>query len=51
VVPLLFVASSILLAINTVVQQPVETLAGIAILLLGLPVYFWMRSRPKENAA
>lgn len=50
VVPLLFVASSVLLAVNTVVQQPVETLAGIAILLLGLPVYFWMRSRPKENA-
>jgi APA family basic amino acid/polyamine antiporter len=48
-VPLLFVGSSVLLAVNTVVQQPVETLAGIAILLLGLPVYFWMRSRPKEN--
>jgi APA family basic amino acid/polyamine antiporter len=50
VVPLLFVGSSVLLAVNTVVQQPVETLAGVAILLLGLPVYFWMRSRPKENA-
>jgi APA family basic amino acid/polyamine antiporter len=49
VVPLLFVASSVLLAVNTVAQQPVETLAGIAILLLGLPVYFWMRTRPKEN--
>jgi APA family basic amino acid/polyamine antiporter len=48
VVPFIFVASSILLAANTVREQPNETLAGVAILLLGLPVYFAMkrRSRP-----
>jgi APA family basic amino acid/polyamine antiporter len=43
VVPLLFVLSSALLAANTVREQPRETLAGIAILLAGLPVYFSMR--------
>jgi APA family basic amino acid/polyamine antiporter len=42
-VPLIFVASSLLLAVNTLRQQPKETLAGVAILLLGLPVYFSMR--------
>jgi basic amino acid/polyamine antiporter, APA family len=50
VVPVLFVASSVLLALNTVREQPRETLAGIAILLLGLPFYFAMRRRSKEIA-
>jgi APA family basic amino acid/polyamine antiporter len=50
VVPLLFVASSILLAANTIREQPRETLACLAILLLGLPVYFWMRHRSREAA-
>jgi len=49
VVPALFVASSAALAVNTVREQPRETLAGIGILLLGLPVYFAMRRRPKET--
>ncbi len=43
VVPFLFVVTSLLLALNTLRQQPKETLAGIGILLLGLPVYFSMR--------
>ncbi len=50
VVPFLFVASSVALAINTVREQPRETLSGIGILLLGLPVYFWMRQGSKETA-
>lgn len=45
VVPFLFVASSLLLAANTVREQPRETLAGVAILLLGVPFYYWMRAR------
>ncbi|HEY1435536.1 MAG TPA: amino acid permease, partial [Thermoanaerobaculia bacterium] len=49
-VPFLFVASSILLAANTVREQPKETLAGVGILLLGLPVYFSLRGRPKPLA-
>ena len=43
VVPGVFVASSLLLAVNTVREQPLETAAGLAILLLGVPVYFWMK--------
>ncbi len=50
VVPFLFVAFSILLAANTVREQPKETLAGIGILLLGLPVYFAMRGGSAERA-
>jgi basic amino acid/polyamine antiporter, APA family len=44
VVPLLFVLSSAALAVNTVREQPKETLSGLAILFLGLPVYFRRRS-------
>jgi basic amino acid/polyamine antiporter, APA family len=44
VVPLLFVLSSAALAVNSVREQPRETLSGIAILLLGVPVYFWRRA-------
>ena len=49
VVPGIFVASSILLAINTVAEQPRETLAGLAILLLGVPIYFGMRARTRRG--
>ncbi len=50
VVPLLFVLSSAALAVNTVREQPKETLSGLAILLLGLPVYFWRRSALASRA-
>jgi APA family basic amino acid/polyamine antiporter len=49
VVPLIFIGTSILLAVNTVREQPRETLAGIGILLAGLPVYFGMRRRSRED--
>lgn len=49
-VPLLFVASSVLLAINTVREQPKETLAGVGILLLGLPFYLSLRGRSRRGA-
>ena len=51
VVPFVFVVSSVLLAINTVREQPKETLTGIGILLLGLPVYFRMRRKARGTAA
>jgi APA family basic amino acid/polyamine antiporter len=48
-VPLFFVGCSVLLAVNTIREQPLESLAGIAILVLGLPVYASMRAgRPQE---
>jgi len=45
VVPFVFVVSALLLAVNTVREQPVETLAGVGILLLGLPFYLALRRR------
>jgi APA family basic amino acid/polyamine antiporter len=48
-VPLFFVACSVFLAVNTVREQPRESLAGVAILLLGVPVYAYMRRRLPEG--
>jgi APA family basic amino acid/polyamine antiporter len=44
-VPILFVGSSLAVAVATIRDQPRETLAGIAILLAGIPVYYWMRRK------
>jgi len=49
-VPFVFVVSTVVLALNTLRTQPVETLAGIGILLLGLPVYFRMRRSARKTA-
>jgi APA family basic amino acid/polyamine antiporter len=45
VVPVLFLIGASILEITTVVNQPRESLAGIALILLGLPFYFyWKRT-------
>jgi APA family basic amino acid/polyamine antiporter len=49
-VPFVFVVTSLALAVNTVAEQPRETLACLAILLLGVPVYFWMRGKHRRSA-
>jgi APA family basic amino acid/polyamine antiporter len=50
VIPAVFVVTSLALAVNTVREQPRETLAGLAILLLGVPVYLAMRRRGRARA-
>jgi APA family basic amino acid/polyamine antiporter len=49
VTPIVFVLTSALLAVNTIREQPRETLAGLAILVLGLPVFFWMRAARRRG--
>jgi APA family basic amino acid/polyamine antiporter len=43
VVPALFVAVAIWLLMNTLRTNPVESAAGLGLIGLGLPVYFWQR--------
>ena len=45
-VPVLFIGSSLAVAAATIANQPRETLAGLGILVLGIPVYYWSRRRP-----
>jgi APA family basic amino acid/polyamine antiporter len=44
-VPAIFLASSLFFAASTIVQKPRETLAGLAILAAGVPVYFLLHRR------
>jgi len=50
IVPAIFVVTSLALAANTVREQPLETLSGLAILFLGVPVYLAMRRRARRRA-
>ena len=43
--PVIFIGSSLAVAVATMWNQPRETLAGLAILAAGVPVYFGMRRR------
>jgi APA family basic amino acid/polyamine antiporter len=45
VVPLVFIVASAAVLVNTLVARPVESLAGLGITLLGVPVYFSWRRR------
>ena len=46
VTPVLFGVASLLLVINTLVTKPLPSLAGLALIASGLPVYFWWRRGP-----
>jgi APA family basic amino acid/polyamine antiporter len=50
VVPAVFVASSLLIVASTLWTQPRETLAGLLILAVGLPFYFWRVRRRGARA-
>jgi APA family basic amino acid/polyamine antiporter len=44
VVPALFILGSLYLVVNTLRERPVESLAGLGLVAIGLPVfYFWKR--------
>jgi APA family basic amino acid/polyamine antiporter len=45
VVPLLFIVSLSGLLFNTLINRPVESLAGLGLALLGIPVYFLWRKK------
>jgi basic amino acid/polyamine antiporter, APA family len=49
IVPILFVAVAIWLIINTLMTAPVEAAAGLVLIALGLPVYFWQRRSMKKS--
>jgi APA family basic amino acid/polyamine antiporter len=44
VVPIVFIAGSTAFVLNTLVERPVQSIAGLGLLVLGLPVYwYWQR--------
>jgi len=50
VTPILFAVASIWLVGNTLVAKPLPSLAGLALIASGLPVYFWFRRGLKNGA-
>jgi APA family basic amino acid/polyamine antiporter len=51
VTPILFVAAAMVIVVNTVVSQPVQSLVGLGIALLGIPAYLWWRARRPVSPA
>jgi APA family basic amino acid/polyamine antiporter len=50
VVPAVFVLVSIWLVVNTLIEKRVESAAGIVLILAGLPLFYWFRSRSPTRA-
>jgi APA family basic amino acid/polyamine antiporter len=51
VVPLVFIAGSLAFVINTLVERPGESIAGLGLLALGLPVYwYWKTKLPASSS-
>lgn len=48
VVPLVFVMVASWLVINTLINRPVESAAGLALIALGLPVYWYFRVKKRS---
>ena len=48
VVPILFIAALFGLLINTIVNKPVESVAGLGIVVIGLPVFYYLKRKYKE---
>jgi APA family basic amino acid/polyamine antiporter len=49
VVPLVFVAVALWLVVNTLLNRPVESVTGLVLLALGLPVYWYFRLARRES--
>jgi APA family basic amino acid/polyamine antiporter len=47
IVPIVFLASSMVLLVNTLVQRPVQSLLGLFLLVLGVPAYVYWRRRAR----
>jgi APA family basic amino acid/polyamine antiporter len=49
-VPILFLIGAAILEISTLIHEPVSSIKGIVLILLGLPFYFyWRRSAPQAD--
>ena len=49
VTPIIFILASLYIAVNALISQPLNALAGLGLILLGLPVYFLVRGRAKKS--
>lgn len=51
VIPIVFILGSLAFVVNTLLERPAESLAGLGLLAVGLPAYwYWGKGSPKERA-
>ncbi|KPK82392.1 MAG: hypothetical protein AMS25_02445 [Gemmatimonas sp. SM23_52] len=51
VVPMIFIVATSAILVNTVIARPVESLAGLGITVLGIPVYYYWRRDSGDSHA
>lgn len=51
VVPAIFVLVSAWLVVNTLIEKRIESVTGLVLILAGLPLFFWFRSRSRSRPA
>ena len=51
VTPVLFVLAAMVIVLNTIVAQPVQSLIGLGLALVGIPAYFFWRRKAAAHAA
>lgn len=49
VVPVLFILASVGILLATLVEKPVESLSGLGLIAVGIPVYFFLKRRRNEE--
>ena len=49
IVPALFIIVSAGILLNTLLEKPVEALAGLLLTALGIPAYFYWKSRSRRD--
>ena len=49
VTPILFILAALMIIVFSFVTEPRNSIAGAAVILLGVPLYWWMRSRNSQN--
>lgn len=45
VIPIVFIVASLGILLNTLIEKPVESLAGVGLTAIGIPVYFFWRKK------
>ena len=51
VVPIAFIAGALFMVLNTLISKPVQSIAGLGILAIGLPVYYWSRRTTGDDGS
>jgi len=50
VIPAIFIISSLAIVINQIVSDPVESIFGLLLVVIGLPIYYiWIRKKPGKK--